>query len=103
MNLFGSMARKYQSVSLKFQTIESEIRTIMQTKIVRNAEIVLGRNLNNEEKGEVLNDPATAQKLLQSKLTGTAHVKLQNAVSDLEERHKDIINLEKVITLFIDI
>ena len=31
------------------------------------------------------------------KLTGDAHVKLQNAVSDLKERHKDIIKLEKSI------
>jgi len=31
-----------------------------------------------------------------SKLMGTGHSKLQNAVSDIEDRHRDILALEKV-------
>lgn len=96
-NLFGAMIKKYQSTCLRFQTLESEIKSIMQTKIVRSAEIALGRRLEDQEKIEVLNEPQTVQKLYENKLKGAAHVKLQNAVADLEDRHKDIKNLEKSI------
>lgn len=96
-NLFGSMTKRYQKACLRFQTIESEIKTIMQTKIIRSAEIALGRKLEDNERVEVLNEPQTVQALYENKLKGTAHVKLQNAVSDLEDRHKDIRNLERSI------
>jgi hypothetical protein len=41
--------------------------------------------------------------MMKSRLLEKGHAKLQNAVSDLEDRHKDIIKLEKVkyIILFI--
>ena len=32
-----------------------------------------------------------------SRLIGAGHTKLKNAVQDIEERHRDILNLEKVI------
>ena len=96
-NLFYSMTKKYQDTCIKFQNIESDIKNIMQTKNIRSAEIVLGKKLSDEEKLEVINDPNYVQQLYGDKLTGGAHVKLQNAVSDLKERHKDIKNLEKSI------
>ncbi len=96
-NLFYSMTKKYQDTCIKFQNIESDIKNIMQTKNIRSAEIVLGKKLSDEEKLEVINDPNYVQQLYGDKLTGGAHVKLQNAVSDLKERHKDIIKLEKSI------
>ena len=96
-NLFGSTTKRYQKVCLRFQTLESEIKTIMQTKIIRSAEIALGRKLEDNERIEVLNEPSTVQTLYENKLKGTAHVKLQNAVSDLEDRHRDIKNLERSI------
>ena len=96
-NLFYSMTKKYQDTCIKFQNIESDIKNIMQTKNIRSAEIVLGKKLSDEEKLELINDPNYVQQLYGDKLTGGAHVKLQNAVSDLKERHKDIKNLEKSI------
>lgn len=96
-NLFGSMMKTYQTAVMKFQAIEGEIKTIIQTKIIRSAEIVLGHSLKEEEKAQVLNEPQQVQMMYQNKLTGAAHVKLQNAVSDLQDRHKDILNLEKSI------
>ena len=96
-NLFYSMTKKYQDTCIKFQNIESDIKNIMQTKNIRSAEIVLGKKLTDEEKLEVINDPNYVQQLYGDKLTGGAHVKLQNAVSDLKERHKDIIKLEESI------
>lgn len=81
---------------MKFQNIESEIKNIMQTRIIRDAEIILNRDLEEEERMEFLNNPSQVQKLYENKLTGAAHIKLKNAVADIEERHKDIVKLEKV-------
>jgi t-SNARE complex subunit (syntaxin) len=69
----------------------------MQEKIVRSAEIVLGKRLDADEKEQVLMDPGQVQKIYEDKLKAGAHVQLQNAVADIEERHRDIQKLEKVI------
>jgi len=33
---------------------------------------------------------------MSDKLTGAGHIKLQNAVSDIEDKYKDIVKLENV-------
>ena len=96
-NLFSSMIKKYQDICMKFQKLETEFKNIIQTKNIRSAEIVLGKDLSDNEKVKVINDPKYVEQIYRDKLTGGAHVKLQNAVADLEERHKDIKNLEKSI------
>ena len=96
-NLFSSMTKKYQDICMKFQKLETEFKNIIQTKNIRSAEIVLGKELSDNEKAEVINDPKYVEQIYGDKLKGGAHVTLQNAVADLEERHKDIKNLEKSI------
>ena len=96
-NLFSSMTKKYQDICIKFHKLETEFKNIMETKTIRSAEFVLGKGLSDKEKDEVINIPKYVEQIYGDKLTGGAHVKLQNAVADLEERHKDIKNLEKSI------
>ena len=96
-NLFGAMIKKYQKVIQKFQDEESEMKQIKETKLIRNAEIGLGRDLTEKEKENIIEDPKMIQQIYEDKLKGKAHIKLQNAVRDLEERHKDIKKLEKSI------
>ena len=96
-NLFGAMLKKYQNTCLRFQNEESEIKNIIQTKLVRAAEIAVNEELTEEQKKEVIENPQMIQQMYENKLTGAAHIKLQNAVRDLEERLKDIKKLEKSI------
>ena len=96
-NLFGAMLKKYQNTCMRFQNEESEIKNIIQTKLVRAAEIAVNQELTDEQKKEVIENPQMIQQMYENKLTGAAHIKLQNAVRDLEERHRDIKNLEKSI------
>ena len=96
-NLFDSMIKKYQNVMLKFQNVESEVKKIKETKLIRTAEIGLGRDLNEKEKKEIIEDPKMIEQIYENKLKGKAHNQLINAVKDLEERHKDIKKLEKSI------
>ena len=96
-NLFDAMIKKYQKVIQKFQDEESEMKQIKETKLIRNAEIGLGRDLTEKEKEQIIEDPKMIQQIYENKLKGKAHPKLQNAVRDLEERHRDIKKLEKSI------
>ena len=96
-NLFDAMIKKYQNVIQKFQSEENDMKQIKETKLIRNAEIGLGRDLTENEKINIIEDPKMIQQIYADKLKGKAHVKLQNAVRDLEERHRDIKKLEKSI------
>ena len=96
-NLFDAMIKKYQNVIQKFQSEESEMKQIKETKLIRDAEIGLGRDLTKKEKENIIEDPKKIQQIYEDKLKGKPHFKLQNAVRDLEERHKDIKKLEKSI------
>ena len=96
-NLFGSMLKKYQNTCMRFQREESDIKNIIETKLVRAAEIAVNEELNEQQRKEVIENPQMIQQMYENKLTGAAHIKLQNAVRDLEERHRDIKKLEKSI------
>ena len=94
-NLFSVLIKKYIDVLIKFQTIENENNNLIQEKMLRNAEIALGHDLDEKQKNEILNNPKIIEKYYESKLTGKAHIGLINAVNDLEERHKEKKTLEK--------
>jgi t-SNARE complex subunit (syntaxin) len=94
-NLHGSLIKNFQETTENFQMIESEIRQMNQAMVIRTAEIAFSRKLNRDEQAEILNDPGVIQSYIDARLTGTAHSGLKNAVSDIEERHNDLIKLER--------
>lgn len=98
-NLYASIIKKYESACMKFQSIESEIKNMMQTRVIRDAEIILNRKIEGEERENILREPAIVKKYYEDKLTGTAHITLQNALADIEERHNDLLKLERVNNL----
>ena len=96
-NLHGSTVKNFKDAMIQFQSLESELKSINERMIIRSAEIASGKKFTDEEKKELVMNPEMAQKMIQDKLSGQAHTKFQNAVRNLEERHKDIKNLEKSI------
>jgi len=96
-NLYGSYCKLFQDTISRFEDIQTEIKDRMQAKVLRDAKYVLNRELDPTERESVLRDPAYVQKLMADKLTGTGHIKLQNAVSDIEDRYRDIIKLENSV------
>ena len=96
-NLFDAMIKKYQNVIQKFQSEESEMKQIKESKLIRDAEIGLGQDLTEKEKENIIEDPKMIQQIYENKLKGKPHNKLQNVVRDLQERHEDIKKLEKSI------
>lgn len=96
-NLFDAMISKYKNVIQRFQNKEIEIKQIKENRLIRAAEITLDQELNEKQKNEIIENPQMIQQIYSNKLKGEAHVKLQNAVRDLEERHKDILKIQKSI------
>ena len=96
-NLHGATVKNFQDTMIQFQSLESELKSINERMIIRSAEIATGSKLTDEEKKEIAMNPELAQKMIQDKLSGQAHSKLQNAVRDLEERHAEIKKLETSI------
>ena len=91
------MIKKYKNTCMRFQKEENELKNIIETKLIRATEIAVNQELTEEEKKRVIEEPKMIQIMYENKLTGAAHTKLVNAVKDIEERHKDIKNLEKSI------
>ena len=96
-NLFEAMIINFQHVIQKYQDEESSLKKIKEDKLIREAEIVLHEDLNEKQRREMIENPQMLKTIYANKLKGAAHVKLQNAVKDLEERHKDILKLQKSI------
>ena len=96
-NLHGSTVKNFKNAMIQFQTVESELKSINENMIIRSAEFASGKKFTDEEKKEIVMNPEMAQKMIQDKLSGQAHTKLQNAVRDLEERHAEIKKLETSI------
>ena len=96
-NLHGSTVKNFKNAMIQFQSVESELKSINENMIIRSAEFASGKKFTDEEKKELVMNPEMAQKMIQDKLSGQAHTKLQNAVRDLEERHAEIRKLETSI------
>ena len=73
-NLFNSMLQKYKNVCLRFSKAESDIKNIIETKLVRAAEIAVNQELTEEQKRIVIENPQMIQQMYENKLTGAAHV-----------------------------
>ena len=75
--------------------------------ILRSAKINLNRDLTEEESQQIIENPALMQEMMKSKLLSGAHQNLQNALYDIEERHKDLLNLERNVNeihrMFVDL
>ena len=96
-NLFDAFIKKYQHTMNRFQNVETEIKKIKESNLIREAEIAINNELNEEERQKVIENPQMIQQMYANKITGDIPVTLANAVKDLEERHKDIVKLQKSI------
>lgn len=103
-----SFLKNFEQVCVSAMSQEDDIKKILQVKLIRNAETIMGRDLNDNEKQEFLQNKERFQQLLDNKLTqGKAHIRIQNRIKDLESRNEDIMRLENNINqmhrLFLDL
>lgn len=96
-NLNGAFLNNFSNAISKSETVSSDIKNIQKKKLIRSVETILGRDLNDQEKQEFIDDPSKHQQLVENKLTqGKSHILMQNKVRDLEARNEEIKKLENV-------
>lgn len=96
-NLSGAYIKNFEVALSSSQSVESDVKNNLQKKLLRGVSIILGREPDDDEKRDYLQNPEKVQELMENKITqGRAHITLQNKVKDLELRHKEILQLENV-------
>ena len=58
------MIKKYKRVIQKFTEEESDMKKIKETKLIRHTEIGIARDLTEEEKGQVIENPKLLNKYI---------------------------------------
>jgi len=91
-----SLKAKFVDILRESQTNQVEYKTAVKQKLERQVKI-MDPSLNAAQVEEICNDPEGAGNLMASKLIGTGHLKLRNAVADIKDKHKDILKLQRSV------
>lgn len=67
----------------------------MKEKVARQV-LLIDENLTQDEVDHYVNNPQEAEQMLQKRIYGMASVSLRNAVSDIQDKFRDIQRLERV-------
>jgi t-SNARE complex subunit (syntaxin) len=95
---FRALKGKFADVLKESQNTQIQYKTAVKTKIARQAKII-DPTLTPEQVEAVCNDPEGAGRLLENKMLGTGHMKLKNAVMDIQDKYKDIQKLERSVQI----
>jgi len=91
-----SLSNKFSDVIKETQAVQLEFKSAVKEKLARQAKIY-DNKLTPEEVEEIINSPEGMANLIQSKMVGGANSKMMNAVSDIQDKYKDIIKLERSV------
>lgn len=94
----ATLSNKFQEVLKQSQTIQMEFKASVKNKIARQAKLINDK-LTDEQVKELCDDPEAAQKMMSSVMFGASHTKMQNAVSDMQDKYRDIQKLEASVNL----
>jgi len=89
---------RFFNILQESQNAQLGYKNAVRNKIARHAKII-DPTLTEEQVETVCNDPNGANQLLANKMLGTGHIKIRNAVADIQDKYKDIIKLEKSVAM----
>lgn len=105
-NIYNALNNKTKEVLKDSQNVQLDFKAGLKDKVSRQARYI-DNTLNDDQVDEIVNDPEKGNQLLQEKMYGTASIQLQNAVSDIQDKYRDIKKLENsvntVYQLFVDL
>jgi syntaxin 1B/2/3 len=61
------------------------------------------REATDDDLEKLCDDPEAAKKLMQEQVVGTAHSKVQSAVSDIQSKYKQILMLEQSVNELLEL
>jgi syntaxin 1B/2/3 len=91
-----SLSNKFSAILKESQAVQLEYKSAVKDKLARQAKIY-DNSLSNEQLEEIVNDPEGMDKLISQKMIGGTNSRVQNAVSDMQEKYKDILKLEQSV------
>ncbi|KAH8740096.1 syntaxin [Cryptosporidium ryanae] len=96
-NLLQAISRRFRETISEFQTVQSEYKTDIRNKILRQIKIVYP-DAPQQTIDSIASEDSNivTTQLIKMKLSGS-HETLGNAVNDLQDRYKDIRRLEKSV------
>ncbi|KAK9173862.1 SNARE domain protein [Cryptosporidium meleagridis] len=96
-NLLQTISKRFRETIYEFQSVQSEYKAEMRNKIFRQIKIVYPDATESaiesiaEEEGKI-----TTTQLIKMKLSGS-HETIGNAITELQDRYRDIRKLEKSV------
>jgi len=93
-----SLSNKFSDMLKESQAVQLEYKSAVKEKLARQAKIY-DNTLSPDELEDIVNDPEGMAKLISSKMVGGANTRIQNAVSDLQDKYKDILKLEQSVEI----
>jgi hypothetical protein len=91
-NFYLNLNKEVREVLQRQQNFEEEYKTTVTDKVTRQVRLI-DRDIDDEQLQEYVENPQLAQEMLQKKIYGQASTTLRNAVSDIQDKFRDIQNL----------
>eukprot|EP01069_Polyplicarium_translucidae_P007491 Polyplicarium_translucidae@DN3113_c0_g1_i1.p1 len=91
-NLHGALTRKFREVLVEYQKLQTDYKQDVKGKVTRQVKIVYPE-ASDEELQTLVDGGDAAQAIRQSIMGG--HESLKNAVSDIQDKYRDIQRLER--------
>jgi len=91
---YTAFSNKFSEILKEFQNVQIEYKNAMKNKIARQARII-DSTLTDEQVLSLVNDPEGAQRLFAQQTLGKTHIKVQNSLSDIQDRYNDIRKIEQ--------
>mmetsp|Transcript_71945 Transcript_71945/g.83600 ORF Transcript_71945/g.83600 Transcript_71945/m.83600 type:complete len:289 (-) Transcript_71945:204-1070(-) len=95
---YQALTTKFQEVLKETQKCQVEFKTIVKDKVGRQAKII-SDDITDEQVNELCENPEGVSKLLKDRMIGPGHIKLQNTVSDIQDKYRDIKKLEESVNI----
>ena len=93
--LWNTHLNHFQQVQLAFQKgLKDKIKR--QTKLVDST-------LSEQQVEDICKDPQKAQELLQQKMLGGTSVTMQNVITDIQDKYKDIQKIEESVEMIFNL
>lgn len=94
-NFYAALTNQLSRTLEQERVQEDGFKNCVKERIGRQVRLI-DTDLTEDEVEHYVNNPEQAEKMLQTRIYGQASVNLQNAVSDIQDKFKDILKLEKV-------
>lgn len=92
-NFYLNLRQEVGDILQKQQLYEEEFKNTVRDKVTRQVRLI-DREADEEQMQKYIDNPQLAQQKLEEKIMGRASVTLKNAVSDIQDKFRDIQKLE---------